>query len=235
MAIAFVSGSASGSSNPTSGNFPLGAFSNGNVAIFFWWGRVNTKLFTDNSGGKFTTIYLNTAISGRGALTILRRVLVTGDVATDFAWTSNDITNADVIQGTVVFSGVDTTTPLDAESGTPVEFVNTQSPDPPSVLTVTDQAAVITIFGKNNDYAASVAAPTSYTIGASAESTAGTDASAGLAYRLGLSIATEDPGAWTLGGATSDDGIVWTGALRPTAGAPSATNPGWVTSRGGWW
>lgn len=238
MAISFVYGEANTANNPTSGNFPLGAETTnwvaGDFALFYWYGRVTGKTWADNSGGKVSILY-DDAGGTNGRISIAYRFLVTGDVATDMAWTSASSANSDVSQGVAIFRDVDTGTPIDVESGTPAAFTNTQSPNPAAVVVVTDQACGIVLFGKNNDAADTFTAPTNYTVASSTNTAAGgdgSDSAAACAYRLALSTGSEDPGAWTLGGAGTDDGLQWTAALRPAAGGAAASYSGRGIGRG---
>src|SRR4029079_3078172 len=122
---------------------------------------------------------------------------------------------------TVVFRNANGSSPFDRTSGAnATAFDNVQSPNPPALTDATrlDEDAVITLFGKNNDYGASVTAPSTYSItsGSSTwEDTAGTEGSSGLACLLDVAAGTtSDPGAWTLGGTSTDDGLTWTAAVR---------------------
>jgi hypothetical protein len=220
MAISLAFSQAAAANNPLSGTFPLGVegvdWQPGNLAIFWWYGRASTKTWTNASGGRLTVRHEDIG-GANGVLTIASRVLVTGDLAADLAWTSPTVTNATCCWGTAIFAGVDAATPIEADAP-PSLFTNLQSPDPPAVTVATANACVITIFGKNNDYAATVTPPALYTAAGVIEEIAGTDASGGLAYRLNLPTGAENPGAWTLGGASTDDGVVYTAALRRGAG-----------------
>ena len=222
MAISVVASTAAGANNPLSGNFALpGAWAQNDLALVWWYSRINTKTFTDASGGLLTVLYNNAA--AQGTIFIAYRVLQAGDLAVNLDWTSPTIANASVAYGTLILRGVDITTPIEANSGTPAAINNTQSPDPPAVTVATTGACVVTIFGKNNDYT-TITAPASYTLGGSAEDTLGTDGSGGLAYRLNVTAGTQDPGAWTLGGLTSDDCRAWTCSVKPLEGAALAAS-----------
>jgi len=220
MAISLAFSQAAAANNPLSGTFPLGVegvdWQPSNLAIFWWYGRASTKTWTNASGGRLTVRHEDIG-GANGVLTIASRLLVTGDLEADMAWTSPTVTNATCCWGTAIFAGVDAATPIEADA-TPSLFTNLQSPDPPAVTVATANACVITIFGKNNDYAGTVTPPALYTAAGVIEETAGTDASGGLAYRLNLPTGAENPGAWTLGGASTDDGVVYTAALRRGVG-----------------
>jgi hypothetical protein len=210
--ISYVGTVNSTGNNPTNGSFSLpSGWAAGDTAVFWWYTYANTKTFTAPAG---VTQKQQASSSGYGRIYIGYRVLQTGD--TTFAWTSGSVANSTTIWGTSVFRGVDPTgDPFEAESGAPATFRNVNDPNPPAVTTVSNNAWVIPIFGKNNDYTG-ITPPTNYTSAGSNSSTSGNDACAGVAYRQIATPGSEDPGAWTLsGGANSDDGYVWTGALRP--------------------
>ncbi|OGE17570.1 hypothetical protein A3F00_05415 [Candidatus Daviesbacteria bacterium RIFCSPHIGHO2_12_FULL_37_11] len=209
--IEFIGSATSTGNNTTSGSFTLpSGWQSGDTAVFWWYTRTNTK-----------TIILPATLtqkqqvnaSGFGRIYVGYRVLQSGD--STFAWTSSSATNSTVIWGTSVFRGVDTTgDPFEAQSGAPGTFTNNSSPDPPAVITVTSNAVVLPVFGKNNDYSG-ITVPAGYTSAGSDSSAAGGDASAGVAYFKKATAGSEDPGAWSAAGASGDDGYVWTGVLKP--------------------
>jgi hypothetical protein len=210
--ISYVGTANSTGNNPTSNSFSLpGGWAAGDTAIFWWYTYADTKTFTPPSG---VTQKQQASSSGYGRLYIGYRVLQSGD--STFSWSASSVSNSTTIWGTSVFRGVDGTgDPFEAQSGAPATFTNVNDPNPPSVTTVSNNAWVIPIFGKRNDYT-SITPPTNYTSAGSNQSTTGNDASAGVAYREIATAGLEDPGAWTLGGGvSSDDGYVWTGALKP--------------------
>jgi hypothetical protein len=211
--ISYVGTANSTGNNPTSGSFSLPTgWAAGDTAVFWWYTYANTKTFTAPAG---VTQKQQASSSGYGRIYIGYRVLQSGD--TTFSWTSGSVANSTTIWGTSVFRGVDPTgDPFEAQSGAPATFTNSRNPNPPAVTTVSSNAWVIPIFGKNDDYTGTPTPPTNYTSAGSNSSTSGNDASAGVAYRQIANPGSEDPGAWTLGGgANSDDGYVWTGALKP--------------------
>jgi hypothetical protein len=214
--ITFVGSTGSTGNNPTSGSFTLpSGWQSGEFAIFWWYTYADTKTFTPPSG---VTQKYQTAPTGYGRLYIGYRVLHSGD--STFSWTASSVTSSTTIWGVSVFHGVDTNNPWDADSGTPQTFTNAINPNPPAVTTQTDGAVVYPLFGKRNDYT-SITPPSGYTSVGSGSSTAGNDASAGTAYKVIATAGYEDPGAWTLGGgATTDDGQVWTGVLKPVGSNP---------------
>ena len=214
--ITFVGSTGSTGNNPTFGSFTLpSGWQSGDFAIFWWYTYADTKTFTPPSG---VTQKYQTAPTGYGRLYIGYRVLQSGD--STFSWTASSVTSSTTIWGVSVFHGVDTNNPWDADSGTPQIFTNAINPNPPAVTTQTDGAVVYPLFGKRNDYT-SITPPSGYTSAGSGSSTAGNDASAGTAYKVIATAGYEDPGAWTLGGgATTDDGQVWTGVLKPVGSNP---------------
>jgi len=218
--ISFIGNTSSTGNNPTSGTFTLNSISwqADDVAVFWWYTRVATKTFTlDDAKITQKQQAYDDADGYAGRIFIGYRVLQAGD--TTFGWTSSSSSNATTIWGTSVFRGVDTTgDPFEAESGVPERWLNTEDPNPPAVVTVTDSAWAVPIFGKQNDYS-SITVPTNYTTAGSNVSSDGNDASAGIAYREIASHGSENPGKWDLaGGGTSDDGYTWTGALKPEVG-----------------
>ena len=210
--ISYIGSANATANNPTNGSFSLpGGWAAGDTAIFWWYTYANTKTFTAPPG---VTQKQQASSGGYGRIYIGYRVLQAGD--STFSWTSSSVANSTTIWGTSVFRGVDGTgDPFEAQSGAPATFTNARDPNPPAVTTVSNNAWVIPIFGKRNDYT-SITTPANYTSAGSNSSTTGNDACAGAAYRQIATPGAENPGAWTLGGgAASDDGYVWTGALRP--------------------
>ena len=210
--ISYIGSANATANNPTSGSFSLpGSWAAGDTAVFWWYTYANTKTFTAPLG---VTQKQQASSAGYGRIYIGYRVLQSGD--STFAWTASSVANSTTIWGTSVFRGVDGTgDPFEAQSGAPATFTNARDPNPPAVTTVSNNAWVIPIFGKRNDYT-SITTPTNYTSAGSNSSTTGNDASAGAAYRQIATPGAENPGAWTLGGGNpNDDGYVWTGALRP--------------------
>jgi hypothetical protein len=212
--ITFVGSTSSTANNPTSGVFSLpSGWKADDVAIFWWYTSRNTKTF--NPPLNVTTKY-ETAFTDYGRLYIGYRALHGGD--STFSWSASSAGGSTTIWGTSVFRNVDTSIIWDADSGSPRSFT-AQNPDPPEVTTVTDKACVIAIFGKRDDYT-SISAPNGYTLAGQGSDTAGDDASAGVAYKEKSPTGIENPSAWTLSGGASANGLVWTGALKPTG-----TNP----------
>ena len=218
--ISYAGTASSTGNNPTSGSWSLqSGWQANDFCIFWWYTYTNTKTITLTETGTGVTQKYNNAPSGYGRLFIGYRVLQSGD--STFAWTSSSASSSTTIWGTSVFRNVDTTNPWDTDSGTPATFANAVSPNPPAVTTITDKAWVYPLFGKRNDYT-SITPPSGYNTAGSGSSTSGNDASAGTAYKEKTPQGSEDPGAWTLGGgATTDDGQVWTGALKPASSNPN--------------
>ncbi|MEM4313090.1 MAG: hypothetical protein QXH95_03440, partial [Thermoplasmata archaeon] len=212
MAITFVGTTSSTGNNPTSGSFTLPAgWQAGDLCIFWWFTYDGSKTFTPPTG---VTQKYQVGQTNYGRLYIGYRYLQSGD--STFSWSSSSSTGSTTIWGTSVFRGTKQSgDPFEADSGPPQTFTNQVNPDPPPVTTITDGACVYCVFGKRNDYT-SITPPSGYTSAGSNSSTAGNDASAGTAYKIKSPAGTEDPPAWTLGGgATTDDGWVWTGAIKP--------------------
>lgn len=170
------------------------------------------------------------ASSGFGRLFIgYYRVLTASDA--DLAWTSSSVANATTVWGSNVFRGVHNVgNPVEADSGAPSTFSNAANPNPPAVVALSAAACIIAIFGKNND-ATGWTQPSGYEDTSGNWSSAGDDASAGMAHLLNVT-GSQNPGAWTTsGGASTDDGYVWTGALKPFVAAKASLPSERRTSR----
>ena len=211
--IQFIDTVSTTGNNNTSGSFSLpSGWTAGDVAVFWWYTSNNTK--TISPPGTITQKQ-QASSAGFGRLYIGYRVLQSGDSI--FTWSSSPVSQSTVIWGTSVFRGVNTTgDPFEAQSGVPVTFTDTLSPNPPAVTIVSNNAFVIPVFGRRDDYT-TITPPTNYTSAGSNTSVAGSDASAGAAYFKKPAIGSEDPGAWALTGGTTanSDGYVWTGVLKP--------------------
>lgn len=234
MALAQVDHLITTANNPLSGNFGLGTegvnWNPGDLAIFWWYGRGSAHNWTDNSGGKLTVLQ-NLGTSTSGTCAAACRILVTGDVATDFAWTNASSVNSRVVYGTIVISGADGTTPISAEIAA-TTFTNSASPDPGASITIGDDGSwVLSFYGKN-------AIATTNTDGLTL-----IDQSSDTNVQSGWSRTTKNvadspfnPPAWG-SGAASDDGCTYALVVKPAAaGGGGATNPGWyIQAKGGWW
>jgi hypothetical protein len=230
--------------NPASGTWTLpsapgGGWTDRYLGIFWLGSRAGVYNITEPTGVGITTKYLYAGGSNcRGYVGY--RYLQSGD--TTFGWSrsagssnSDTIWSVDVIDlGNTGGSG----DPFNASSGaSPTNFTDVNDPDPPAVTPATNDNLIWTIFVKNNDHTG-ITAPTNYTNASNGSSTAGTDGCAGTAYRIlsGGGGASEDPGAWALsGGAATDDGHAWTGAIAPVSAPGGATFAGWTGSMGGPW
>ncbi|TSC65652.1 MAG: Uncharacterized protein CEO21_363 [Microgenomates group bacterium Gr01-1014_80] len=211
--IQFIGTVSNTGKDTTSSFFSLPAgWQPGDVAVFWWYTYTDTKTITPPAA---LTQKQQASSAGFGRIYIGYRVLQSGD--TTFAWTASSATNSTVIWGASVFSGVNATgDPFEATSGAPVTFTDTLSPNPPAVTTLSNNAVILPVFGKRDDYT-TINPPTNYTTAGSNSSTAGSDSSAGAAYFQKVTPGSEDPGAWSLtGGAVpASDGYVWTGVLKP--------------------
>ena len=209
--VTFVNSVDTSGNNPTSGSFTLPSdWVAGDVAVFWWYTRDSGKTFTYTEGD--ITIKYNTASSGYGRIVIGYRTLQDGD--SSFNWDASYVYGSTTIWGVSVFRNVyNLGDPFEAVSGNPATF-STNDPNPPAASVSTVGSAVLTIYGKNNDYT-SISPPTDYTLCGSASSTWGSDASATAAYILDRPAGSENASAWDLGGGGSgDDGYVWTGVLK---------------------
>jgi hypothetical protein len=224
VAITVIRGAAAaGANNPLSGSWNIAGsgWAANDILMTWWYTMTNTKTITENVSGPTLTELHDVNSAGFGRLFIGWRILQGGD-AEDYGWSSSTVANSTTHWGDFIARGVDTGSPWE-QNLTPSTWANAVNPDAAAVTTVTDGALVLALFGKNNDYT-TYAVPTNYTAQGNASSTAGTDASAGLVSRIKSPAGSEDPGAWTLGGgAATDDGYVWTGALKPAAAAAPAS------------
>lgn len=227
MAATFVGSTTASGNGDDSGSWTLHAnWQPGDTAIF-WWYAVRSAASIDDPSGVGITQKQNASGAGSAAGTIFvgYRHLQSGD--TTFGWTGSVAASVDVLWGVDVWRGLDTAgDPFEAQSGTAAEFTDTNDPDPPAATPVSNDAVVWAIFGKSNDYSA-LTPPTDYTTGGTISSTAGADGSVATAYRIlsGGAGAAQDPGAWDLsGGASTDDGMVWTGVLKPAGGGGGGTS-----------
>ena len=217
MALSVVGNANNGAANNgTAGDWDVSgiAFNAGDIGLFWWWCRDSTKTFTEPAG--VTQKHDFAGGAGFGRLFIGYRYLVGGD--TTFGWTASSVSTVTVLWGvTVIRGGPSSGDPFETESGTPATFTDTNDPDPPATTPTTNNSIVITVFGANNDHT-TITAPTNYTLQNNASSTLGGDASYAVATRIlsGGGGSPEDPPIFTrTGGATTDDGAVWTGSIAP--------------------
>src|SRR5688500_17237325 len=214
MAVSRISFQQNNGNNPTSGTFDMPASVQADDVVVFWWYSRQNRSFSLNAGTDITS-KVNTG--GANGVLFIGWCRLTDPIiaAPNFGWTAVSATNSTTVWGSVVFRGVVTSgDPFEAASSVTAS-TDTINPDPPSVTTVTADGAVITVFGKNNDYT-SISAPTGYTLTGSTSSTSGTDGSGAIAFKLMTTApVTENPGVFTLGGgASTDDGLTWTGAIK---------------------
>ena len=170
----------------------------GDVAIACIYSRASTKTVTSVSNvTQVSGQYVSTA--NGGMIWLGQKVLLAADITNDYfgTYTLNSVSNGTVGYSVMVFSGVHGTTPID-RTATPVAGGASNIPNPPAV-THTAGSTIVTAFGKMDDSAASVTAPTNYTTATTAwwDATLGTDGTSGLAYYLNVSGTSEDPGTWT--------------------------------------
>jgi len=199
------------------------------VAIACIYSRSNSKTVTSVSNvTQVSGQYVSTA--NGGMIWIGQKVLTATDITNGYfgTYTLNSVSNGTVGYSVMVFSGVHGTTPIDA-TATPASGGASNTPDPPTI-THTAGSTIVTAFGKMDDAAASVTAPSTtspgYTTATTAwwESTLGTDGSSGFAYQLAVSGTSENPGTWTTGsGGLSTYWYAATISLAPQP-APAVTS-----------
>lgn len=219
MAISLIGSNTNIADDPATADWTLpGSWAANDVAIFWFYARNSGKNITPP--GTVTTKH-EVQTSGFGKMFVGYRTLQSGD--STFGWTATQSAGAiPTFWGTIVFRGVVTSgDPFEAQSGAPATFTDVNDPDPASVTTLTDGAAVLAFFGKQEEYT-TTSPPSGYTSVGDVTSGIGSNASAGLAYKIKSPAGAENPGAWTLGGGTAtDDGYIWTGAIKP---AQTGTN-----------
>jgi len=210
--------------NPTSGSWalPTGWLA-GDLMVVWWYTRDGTKTITE--GATITQKIDSTAGSnGFGRLFVGYRYLQAGD--SNPTWTSSSFSSASTLWGAIVLRGGPSSgDPFEAASSV-LGTLDVQNPNPPAVTSLTNNAFILTLLGKNND-ASSNTAPAGYADRGFSTTALGMDGSVGAASLVKAVAGTEDPGAWTLpGGAAGDDSLTWTAAVRPgTSGnqVPSAS------------
>jgi hypothetical protein len=233
MAVSYIGAvTASPANNPTSGSWaPHASWAAGDVLVVWWYTADEGKTITPPVS---ITPLQDAAISGRGRLFVGRRVLQGGD--STFGWTASSVATASTIWGSQTWRGVDGTTPVEAEGG-PFSYVNTDTPTGPPVTPVSNDAAIVTIVGGNNDAGSASVAPTNYTLGGGDTTTLGSDATAVAAYRIlsGGAGVEEVIGTWTLNISSTVDGMLWSGAFKPATvggGARASLMGGKLVGRG---
>jgi hypothetical protein len=125
--------------------------------------------------------------------------------------------NLGVVYTYTVWRGVDTSNPINTWAR--ANNSNDQVPNPPSITTTSDGCVIVaTGYVDDNDDAASVAAPSGYTLAIAAQritppTTASVNgATVAQAYLEQTSAGSEDPGAWTF---PLDGWVAYTIALEP--------------------
>jgi hypothetical protein len=207
-AISHIGSNSSTGNNTTSSTFSLPAsWGAGDLAVFWWYTYANNKTFAKPAA---VTQLQDVNNASYGHLFIGYRVLQAGD--STFAWTSSSIASSDVIWGVSVFRGQHAS-PIAAEGG-PTGFSLSGSASVPSIIVNTNLSAVIIVFGKRNDYS-SISAQQPFTLGGYNSSTAGNDASAGLAYVRAYKNVTFQPPSFLLGGGGTDGGYGYTLVIKP--------------------
>ena len=232
MAIAYVGSYDNGGAANTNGTgltFSLSGTNAalGDVAIACIYSRSNSKTVTNVSNvTQISGQYVSTA--NGGMIWLGQKVLTGTDITNVYFGTYdlNSVSNGTVGYSVMVFSGVDTTTPIDA-TATPVSGGASDTPDPPA-CTHTAGSTIVVAMGKMDDSAGSVTAPTTtspgYTLASTSwwDSTAGTDGTSGLAYQLAVSGTSENPGTWATGsGGLSTYWYACTISLKVAAGGLS--------------
>ena len=184
-----------GANNPLSGNFALpGSWAQNDLAIFWWYSRINTKT-SPTPRAEYHRSYNNAATNG--VIFIGYRVLQAGDVATNMDWTSITIASASVAYGTLILRGVDRTTPIEANSGTPALSTIRKARRPHGHRRHGGGLCRHDLRQEqrlHHDHGAG-----QLHVGGSAEDALGTDGSGGSAYRLNVAWDGRS-GRWTLGG-----------------------------------
>jgi len=126
-----------------------------------------------------------------------------------------------VFRGIVIeYSGVDTTTPMDATATEVQDNNDSDTLDPADITTVTDQAWVIVFLG-GVQFTGTPSTPTGYT---AREVTSSGGNRFGVWDEGPLSIATESPGQISGMGSGTDSGCI-TVALRPAGGGGGISIP----------
>lgn len=151
----------------------------------------------------------NTLVDNLVTLVAWKRMGATPDTTAVVAGNGTSI--AGVSASVIVLRGVDITTALDATS-TEASNAGSTNPDPPSITTVTNGAAVVALMAtKVND--STVTAPSGYSNGTSLNSNDTSPVTTGAAWILKASAGAENPPAFT--NVSSGQWKTVTVALRP--------------------
>ncbi len=149
-------------------------------------------------------------------------------------WTFSQDGAADNMAAVVnAFTGVDQATPIDVTpvSGHTLSGQNDDTPDPPSITTVTAGAWVMTYCGMNGNSSShtAVTQPTGYTLAGTEPDpyAASNQRQLATAYKEVAAAGAEDPGVWTFSGGTSNTQDYITGviAIKPASTGTTITVP----------
>jgi hypothetical protein len=210
MAIAFRSAnSVNGTGTSPTVTEPAGAQS-GDVMVAI--------VVVDSPGGVpgipagWTSLYSGASFGTHFRYNIAR--VVRGGSAPALNWTVTGSVYREV--AIVCYSGVDGTTPVDAQAAAVTSVGSTSIlPDPPAVTSITTGAMAVCIMAFwGTAPAGGWTAPTNHTIRLTVAA-----ASFGFSERLLAAPATENPVAFGGAPGGTDDGISTTIALRPSSGA----------------
>ena len=207
MAIAFVGAAVTaGVANPTGAQtWPIHASSAvGDYAIGMLYSRGSTKTLhaTSESAANLGVdlIIENGINSSYGKLIIVGKTLVQGDITVGYFGTMDllSVGNATTGWGSLVFSGVNTAAPIDAE-GTIAGGTASTAPDCPAVTVGTTGSAIVAVWGSGqettNNLDSDFSIPSTYTLTTLRwTTTLGSDAAMQAFYKLNASSGSNDPG-----------------------------------------
>lgn len=229
MAIAFVASTSAAVSGvgatTVTVNVPTGT-ANGHVLILVASTTISDTPATP-SGWTLAAGPLETTATGSTPEMVVYRRVASSEPAS-YAVGGN--TSIGRVAQMLAFSGVDTTTPLDA-TPTTAQGITTLA-DCPSITTVTNGAVILAIGLMDLDDV-TLAAPSTYTL-AETTNSAGAGADNGLrqavAFKAQVTAGAENPGVFTGAGAGDDWGAI-TLALRPAGAGASLTATGAFTAQ----
>jgi hypothetical protein len=228
VAITFVAaGAATGNSSP--GTSPLtvavpSGVANGDLLLL-----ISCRTGTSGSGAYnvpsgWTNIAALTMSTGTAARHSFAAYRVASSEPASYQLSTADV--AEEVWGAVMLAwrGTDTSSPLDTTSVGDITQVDTNSGNPPSITTVTNDAWVVCFnYVRSNSDVTSFTPPTSYTERVDAVSSTFV---IGVADRAIAVAGAENPGAFTTGGVgNTNDHIVGTLALRPLAAGGGGVAP----------
>jgi hypothetical protein len=191
------------------------------VCVFGGHGR------TSNNAGVSTSGYTENTDLATSARTVFSYKKMESSPDTSVTCIGSTNTDDATVYVVMVFRGVDTTTPIDATTTTASSFGAGGSPNPPSITTVTDGAAVIAVGHQSVDDS-TITAPSGYGNLVNATQSETLSTSVGAAWVAKATAGAENPGSFS----TWDTFQAWqalTVALRPAGpgtfgdGALSAT------------